>query len=180
MPEAEAQCRLRLHALGVTFTERPPEESPLGCSLPHPLLVTRLSGTIALEPSALINCATAEAVATFTRDVIVPVGRQEIGAELQAIEQASGYVCRPRHGTRTLSEHAFGNALDMSRFVFAGRAPVDVAAAPGKQEEKFLDELRKRACGPFKTVLGPGSDADHATHLHLDLAQRKNGSTFCQ
>ncbi|TIQ63130.1 MAG: extensin family protein, partial [Mesorhizobium sp.] len=36
------------------------------------------------------------------------------------------------------------------------------------------------ACGPFKTVLGPGSDADHSLHLHLDLAPRRNGGTFCQ
>ena len=44
----------------------------------------------------------------------------------------------------------------------------------------FLDRIRKAACGPFKTVLGPGSDADHATHFHVDLAKRRNGGTFCQ
>ncbi|TIS79786.1 MAG: extensin family protein, partial [Mesorhizobium sp.] len=44
----------------------------------------------------------------------------------------------------------------------------------------FLNAVRKAACGPFKTVLGPGSDADHSLHLHLDLAPRRNGGTFCQ
>jgi hypothetical protein len=40
--------------------------------------------------------------------------------------------------------------------------------------------VRKAACGPFKTVLGPGSDADHALHFHFDLAPRRHGGTFCQ
>ncbi|TIT86210.1 MAG: extensin family protein, partial [Mesorhizobium sp.] len=44
---------------------------------------------------------------------------------------------------------------------------------------KFLNTVRKAACGPFKTVLGPGSDPDHALHFHFDLEPRRNGGTFC-
>ncbi|TIW21354.1 MAG: extensin family protein, partial [Mesorhizobium sp.] len=29
-------------------------------------------------------------------------------------------------------------------------------------------------------VLGPGADADHALHFHLDLEPRRHGGTFCQ
>ena len=32
----------------------------------------------------------------------------------------------------------------------------------------------------LETVLGPGSDADHALHFHFDLEPRRNGGTFCQ
>jgi hypothetical protein len=32
----------------------------------------------------------------------------------------------------------------------------------------------------FTTVLGPGSDAAHAHHLHVDLARRRGGYRMCQ
>jgi hypothetical protein len=34
----------------------------------------------------------------------------------------------------------------------------------------------------FNTVLGPGSDASHASHIHLDLEPRgaKGNAKFCQ
>ena len=54
------------------------------------------------------------------------------------------------------------------------------AATDDAKARDFLDRIRKAACSPFTTVLGPGSDADHATHFHFDLAKRRNGSTFCQ
>ena len=42
----------------------------------------------------------------------------------------------------------------------------------GLAQNAFLKEVRKAACGPFTTVLGPGSDPYHSDHFHLDLAQR--------
>ena len=44
----------------------------------------------------------------------------------------------------------------------------------------FLGKVRSAACGPFKTVLGPGSDPDHELHFHLDLEPRRHNGTFCQ
>ena len=54
------------------------------------------------------------------------------------------------------------------------------AGAEDRREQEFLDEVREAACGPFKTVLGPGTDADHATHFHLDMAARRGGATYCK
>ena len=33
-----------------------------------------------------------------------------------------------------------------------------------------VDSVRTAACGWFTTVLGPGSDAAHTDHLHVDIA----------
>ena len=52
--------------------------------------------------------------------------------------------------------------------------------AKDPKEAEFMLSVRLAACGPFKTVLGPGSDADHATHFHFDLQPRRSGSLFCQ
>ena len=96
------------------------------------------------------------------------------------MNHASAYVCRSRNGNAKLSEHALGNAIDIASFVLGDGRQVDVKAGAEQKEQEFLDGLRKAACGPFKTVLGPGSDADHALHFHFDLAKRRSGSTFCQ
>lgn len=180
MPIDETACRTRLKVLGAEFEEHAAQSDADGCALPFPLKLKRLSRSIDIEPDAIINCATAEASARFAATVVSPAAKTAFGEELTVVGQASAYVCRPRNGTRKLSEHAFGNALDIARFTLSGGTSVDVEPAPPEKNAKFLNTVRKAACGPFKTVLGPGSDADHAQHLHFDLAPRKNGGTFCQ
>jgi hypothetical protein len=180
MPTDEAACRARLNALGVRFEERPPESSASGCALPYPITVKTLGKGVELTPDALMNCNLAEAAARFAADVIAPAAKSIYDEELKSVSQVSGYVCRPRHGTDKLSEHAFGNALDIAHFSLSKGTEIDVEPAPDEKAAKFIADIRKAACGPFKTVLGPGSDADHARHLHLDLAPRKHGGTFCQ
>lgn len=180
IPPDETACRARLRELGAVFEERPAESDPAGCALPYPLALTKLSATITLEPEALMNCAMAEAAARFAADIISPAAKAEYGEELKSIGHASAYVCRPRNGGSKLSEHAFGNALDIARFTLSKGTAVDVNLTPDRKAAKFLGAIRKAACGPFKTVLGPGSDADHALHFHFDLAPRRNGGTFCQ
>ncbi|WP_264484339.1 extensin family protein [Mesorhizobium sp. PAMC28654] len=85
-----------------------------------------------------------------------------------------------RHGTRKLSEHAFGNALDIASFTLSDGKKIEISPSPPEKDAKFLNAVRKAACGPFKTVLGPASDADHSLHFHLDLEPRRHGGTFCQ
>lgn len=176
----EKACRQRLVSLGVAFKEHPPESDPAGCEIPHPIVIRSLGRSIGIAPEAELNCAMAEASARFMADVVSPAAEEAFGQKLKSVGHASAYVCRPRNGTTKLSEHAFGNALDIARFTLADGKPVDVLPAPAGKEANFLAEIRKAACGPFKTVLGPGSDADHALHLHFDLAKRRNGGTFCQ
>lgn len=180
MPTEESACRARLKALGAEFEDLPAQSSAKGCALPFPIKLERLSATIDIAPDAIVNCATAEASALFAVKVIAPAAKAEFNEDLASVSQASGYVCRPRNGTKKLSEHAFGNALDISSFVLSKGTRINVEAAAPAKELEFLAMLRKAACGPFKTVLGPGSDADHALHFHFDLAPRRNGGTFCQ
>ena len=180
MPATEIACRERLTLLGVRFADRPPEADPVGCSIPYPVIVKSLGADIELRPDAEMNCAMAEAAARFAATVVSPAAKAEFGQSLQSVSHASAYVCRARNGTRKLSEHAFGNALDIASFTLADGTTIAVEPEPEKPAGRFLDKLRDRACGPFKTVLGPGSDADHAFHFHFDLAPRRNGGTFCQ
>jgi hypothetical protein len=180
LPSEEIACRQRLHDLGVKFDNHPAEADPSGCSMPYPVTVKSLGKNIGLTPDAAMNCATAESAARFAQDVISPAAQELFGETLKSITHASAYVCRPRNGTRKLSEHAFGNALDIASFTLSGGTSISVELHPDAKAAGFLGKVRGAACGPFKTVLGPGSNADHAEHLHFDLAPRRRGGTVCE
>ncbi|MDQ2632597.1 MAG: extensin family protein [Pseudomonadota bacterium] len=180
LPPEEIACRQRLHDLGVEFDNRPAESDPAGCAMPYPVVVNSLGKAIGLEPKAELNCATAEAAARFAKDVMAPAAEDVFGKALKSISHASAYVCRPRNGTRKLSEHAFGNALDITSFTLSDGTAIAVEPTPPERNGLFVARVRSAACGPFKTVLGPGSNADHAEHLHFDLAPRRNGGTVCE
>jgi len=180
LPAAEKECRRALRGLGVDFAEAPAVEVQGGCDLPHPIEVTALSRDIRLEPAAVLNCATALAAARFFQTSGMTAAKKHLGARIATVRQASGYVCRPRNGSDHLSEHAFGNALDVSGLTLSDGRQIAVRGFSDnrKAEAKFLKDLRSAACGPFSTVLGPGSDADHADHFHFDMKKRRN--PFCQ
>lgn len=181
LPAAEAACRQNLRRLGVVFAESPPIDGPHGCKAPYPVAVSQLPGGVALRPQAVLTCAMAEASARFVRDHAAPLALREFGAPLATVEQASSFVCRPRHGTRKLSEHAFANALDWSAVELEDETRIEIKAHDeAKQPRAFrlVSGLREAACGPFNTVLGPGSDADHADHFHFDMARRR--APFCR
>ena len=181
MPAEEVACRERLKGLGVEFEEHKAESNPeIGCSIPYPLVLKSLGKSIAIAPGTELNCPMAEAAARFAAGVIQPAAKAEFGADLKSIGQESAFVCRPRHGTRKLSEHAFGNALDIGTFTLSDGRKIEISPSPPEKDAKFLNAVRKAACGPFKTVLGPGAAADHALHFHLDLEPRRHGGTFCQ
>ena len=95
------------------------------------------------------------------------------------LTQMSSYSCRPRNGQagNKVSAHAFGNALDIGSFRLADDHVVTVKGAwsRGTPEERgFLREVLGAACPRFTTVLGPGSNAFHYDHFHVDLARRKS------
>lgn len=180
MPATEIACRVELKALGAAFSEADPVSDPAGCRIDYPVTVTSLGAGVALEPPALVNCAVATAAARFLREVVGPAAKLHFGKDVETVRQVSGYVCRPRNGSEKLSEHAYGNALDIAAFELAGGTVVRVEGTVDRSRREFLRTVRTAACGPFKTVLGPGSDADHANHFHFDLAKRRNGGTFCQ
>jgi hypothetical protein len=178
--QEERLCRDDLRELGVDFKPHEPlADAAEGCFVVNPVTLKSLGKTIKLSPEAVLNCDMARATVRFMQDVAAPIAKANLGVELTSINHASAYVCRPRNGTLTMSEHAFGNAIDVASFGLADGTRVDVKAGAEEKQAAFLDAIRKAACGPFKTVLGPGSDADHQLHFHFDLEKRRTGATYC-
>jgi hypothetical protein len=179
-PEDPA-CLGRLRELGVAFSKQPPLQEG-ACFVAHPLKVTSLGSGVAITPEALLNCRTTEALALWVRDSLVPAARTFLHAMPNEIAHGSTYVCRTRNnveGAKT-SEHASANAVDIASIGFAGRPPVDITAFDeAAPEGRFSTTIRKESCTYFTTVLGPGSNAAHASHFHFDMAERRGGYRLC-
>jgi len=175
-------CLARLRALGVAFTEEEPIDPFGACHVDHPLKVTSIGSGIAVTADAIMTCAVAEALALWAKGELLPAAEEHLDAVPNEISQASTYVCRPRNNQAgaKLSEHAHANAVDIAAVGFSGREPVAIAGTSGEAAKEFERAIRAGACDYFATVLGPGSDAAHATHLHFDLAERRGGHRLCE
>jgi hypothetical protein len=160
---------------------------------------------LAFDPPATIACPLAAALARWAETGLQPLAQGHFGRALTGLRVGGGHECRRRNRSSTgpLSEHSTGRALDIFAFVLAedgqderprggtGKEVVSVKAAAttaisverptGPAQLAFLEAVRQSACGAFMTVLGPGSDAAHANHIHLDIQARRSGaSRFCQ
>ena len=101
-------------------------------------------------------------------------------AALRSVDTDASYDCRGRNRVpgAKLSEHGKGNALDV-RALRLGDGSLLRLTDPQVARE-LRNRLRDAACARFSTVLGPGSDGYHESHVHLDLAERRSGHRMCQ
>jgi len=153
-----------------------------GCRIPNPWRV-RAVGNVALTQPATVNCGIAEPLNDWLQDKVQPAAQRTFGESVVGIDVAASYSCRPRNNQSgaKMSEHGFGNAIDISAFILeSGRKiRVEQGWVGSTDERSFLRAARSQACGDFSTVLGPGSDSHHRDHFHLDLQERRSGSSFC-
>jgi hypothetical protein len=98
------------------------------------------------------------------------------GEQIVEVKQLSSFSCRRIGGSGSMSEHGYGNALDVAGFTLQGGRTITVKhgwrGAP--DERGFLRQVHAGGCEVFTTVLGPGYDAAHHDHFHFDLARRNN------
>ncbi|MCA0271449.1 MAG: extensin family protein [Proteobacteria bacterium] len=143
-----------------------------GCGLEDGAKITSVAG-VKLSVPAEIDCTTAKALKTWVEDTAIPaVGKR--GGGLSALQVAGSYACRPRNNQKgnKVSEHGRGRAIDIGGYVLANGTTVSVLKGWGSDASGMvLASMRKEACGPFNTVLGPGSDSYHRDHLHFDTAR---------
>jgi len=179
-PRTLTTCRLRLSKIA-QFFPLSAIDGPGECGAKDlvKLRAVRLpdKAHVTVNPPATLNCRMAESVSHWAREAVAPAVAA-LGA-LRQIENYDSYDCRGRNRVvgAKISEHGKGNALDVRGFKLAGGRmvkPTDVHIA-----KDLRAELKSASCARFTTVLGPGSDGYHETHVHLDLAQRRNGYRLC-
>lgn len=163
------------------------------CSVVEPVVVEALTSgresqrqRIVLQPPVTLSCAMATSVAQWLEISVRPLAKGYFERDLTALRVGGGHECRRRNRATNgpLSEHATGRALDIFAFVVGdgkGGGNVVVEKPDGEPQRSFLAAIRQSACGAFMTALGPGSDAAHANHLHVDIQPRRAASSrYCQ
>ncbi|WP_298883002.1 extensin family protein [uncultured Bradyrhizobium sp.] len=141
-------------------------------------------GPVAVKPTATLACPIVSELDRWFADTVQPSAMRWFGARVVEIKQISAYSCRGMNGNphAHISEHAFGNALDVAAFVLADGRRITVKDGwHGMPEEQgFLRDVQSGACAHFTTVLAPGSNVYHYDHIHVDLMRRASRRLICQ
>jgi hypothetical protein len=141
-------------------------------------------GPVAIKPVATLACPIVSVLDRWLADSVQPAAQRWFGARVVEIRQISAYSCRGMNGDSRahISEHAFGNALDIAGFTLADGRHVSVKEGwRGTPEEQgFLRDVQAAACQQFTTVLAPGSNVYHYDHIHVDLMRRASRRLICQ
>lgn len=153
------------------------------CGIPKPLEVRSLErGRVALDPPATLACPVVPATDRWLATSVQPAARRFLGSAVVEIDVVADYACRTRNGQRgaKMSEHAFGNAIDIAAFRLADGRRVTVSSGwhGDMAESLFLRRVHADACRHFTTVLGPDADRFHADHFHFDLARHTKDGQY--
>jgi hypothetical protein len=150
-------------------------DGPGSCGISHPFKVAAFaSGSVGLTSKVTLGCPIIPSIDGWLNEVVQPAAATYFGTSVAEVKSGS-YSCRPRNNQpgAKVSEHAYGNAVDIMAFRLAdGREITVVKGWKGTPEEQdFLRQVFVAACEYFTTVLGPGADMFHYDHFHLDLAR---------
>ncbi|MBX3580386.1 MAG: extensin family protein [Rhizobiaceae bacterium] len=179
LPADEVDCRRELKRLKVEFVDLAPIQDGQ-CGIDHPVKVSAI-GSVKMKPAATLTCAMALTFSQWTKNELVPSARRRYFSGVRTIKQGSSYSCRKIAGSRTLSEHGKGNALDIMSIELANGKDIDVRK-PGFfafRQKGLLNTVRADGCQYFSTVLGPGYNYDHRNHFHFDIKERRNNRVAC-
>ncbi len=138
----------------------------------------------AVTPPATLACPLVSALDRWVSDGVQPAAQHWFGSQVTEIKQIGSYSCREMvgSGTSSMSEHAFGDALDIAGFTLADGRKITVKDGwHGTPEEQgFLHDVQLYACQTFTTVLAPGYNVYHYDHIHVDLMRRRAGNRPCR
>jgi hypothetical protein len=184
-------CLADLKAAGFDVeAAEPPQVSNELCRIETPVRLnavpvpTRHETIVRLTEQPILACRFAGSFGRWLGELVAPVIAGIKGTELKAIRTGPGFACRNRNRAATgkLSAHAEGLAIDIAGFELANGTTLPIKPEPGTAQDPALAVVRTAACGWFTTILGPGTDAAHHNHLHVDIQQHGSSDRYriCQ
>jgi hypothetical protein len=123
------------------------------CIIKDAVRVSAFSETAINSPLTL-SCKTAVKVDEWLKQI-----------SAKSIKHIGAYNCRSLRTSLVLSEHGFGNALDV---VEIDNASVRNDWRRIGQNGSVLSNAYQKACEIFDNVIGPNDNAAHKNHFHLD------------
>jgi hypothetical protein len=186
--QAENACLAERRVNPSEFIALAPEvDGPGICGLTRPFKVTALQGgAVSFNAIATLDCSMVAELDAWLADAVQPAAQARFGQQVVQINSMGSYACRGMNNQRgaQLSEHSFGNALDIGGFVLADGREITLVRDWGRgdaQTRAFLMDVHRGSCGHFSTVLSPGSNAFHYNHIHVDLALHgRSGRSICK
>ncbi|WP_161957287.1 extensin family protein [Aestuariivirga litoralis] len=178
-------CAQGLRAARVRFEVLPSTFGAAGCPLADPVRLQAVetpSGTVSFPEGPVFSCRFAQTFARWVSDTGAAVVLAQTGKQLERMATGPGYQCRRRNGDSSgkMSEHAAGDAVDITSMTLAGGTTIRMADAinPASPSYPVLRALRTTACGYFTTVLGPGANEAHREHYHFDLGRHGKSANY--
>lgn len=175
-------CLRELGATGANFTPLPDRFYGAGCATVGTVSLAALQGDAArfqVTNLGPVSCPLADTLAAWARFGVDRAAREILGSPLVRIETMGSYNCRNVAGSTRMSAHATAQAVDVAAFMLADGRRVSVLddwSGGTDDERRFLRLVHASACKRFGTILGPGYNAAHHDHFHLEAT----GSGFCR
>lgn len=180
LAEANKRCDLVLATTNIDAKRLAPIGGAGGCGIAAPLLVSAF-GAVQVKPAAKLNCNLALATYKWLTNKVQPIARDKFKVPVVSMRQLSSFSCRSRRGSGTsrISEHSFGNALDVGSFKLANGQTISILkdwSTTGAlfgigKKANFLFDAHKAACDSYATVLSPRYNKAHANHFHMDMGR---------
>jgi hypothetical protein len=133
---------------------------------------------VEIKPAPVMTCEMAGTFANWLREDVAP-RMTTFASDLHSVENYDDFECRPRNrvmGAKP-SNHGNGIAIDVRSFTLTDGRVIPLTDMTIAKELRA--SLRESACQRFTTVLGPGADGHHDGHIHLDIAERRQGYRIC-
>lgn len=168
VPHGDA-CLEALDLRGVAYRMVTEHASIGGC---NPANAVQLNGLLVpFDKPATMTCEMAVLLDDFEINVVQMAAQRYFHRRVTRIEHFGAYSCRNVSGTRRLSEHAHGQAIDIAGFELddGTRIMVKDHWTRAGIKSRFLQDVARGACRIFNVVLTPKSNAEHLNHLHLDI-----------
>ncbi|MEE4348603.1 MAG: extensin family protein [Pacificimonas sp.] len=164
-------CYARLDRLPIEYRRLPPRRTAEGCGFDDGVQLLDIG--VPVPGLTAISCPAAEALYHWIDEDVQAAARERIGSAVVRVQSYGTYACRAvnsRPGAR-LSQHAFGNAVDIAAFTFADGEVIRVESGwrEGGATTAFLRDVHRAACRRFRTVIGPDGDRFHQDHFHMDM-----------
>jgi hypothetical protein len=204
-PDSDPECLAELEARGISFKEaklpirKAPGRSDFMCGTEQAVVYLKALTSARISPRPVVSCRMALALARF-EEVAQEEAERRFKSKIVTIRQAGTYNCRKMSRYDFVSEHSYGNAIDIDSFTLMngktisvarhfkvnaeGFEPGEAVASPGsgptvRPEALFLRDVAHRLYDEkvFSVVLTAHFDALHKTHFHLDLARYRVDGT---
>ncbi|MGE5266289.1 MAG: extensin family protein [Deltaproteobacteria bacterium] len=157
--QAREACMQALRSIAADVTFLDPVKTDR-CGIPAPVLINSLGSDpkLVFDPPITTNCRLMTALADWNKRFLQPAALKTFRSTVSTIVGASSYACRNVYGlpTGNLSQHAFGNAIDIGAFELANERVVTVLQGWGPTE-RDIEERKKQERQKLRTAISAKS-----------------------